>query len=94
MCLSSGALNGDSSGCLKTRQRLYQFAWPPPPQFYSEPSMTSPEIAQVPGTEHPNKAANVAQACLPPLDLLFLSAPLPLGLTRRSDGELLAVNDA
>ncbi|HMN93307.1 MAG TPA: GAF domain-containing protein [Hydrogenophaga sp.] len=56
--------------------------------------MTSPEIAQVPGTEHPNKAANGAQACLPPLDLLFLSAPLPLALTRRSDGQLLAVNDA
>ncbi|MEZ5643686.1 MAG: PAS-domain containing protein [Burkholderiaceae bacterium] len=30
----------------------------------------------------------------PPLDVLFMAAPMPLALSRRSDGRLLAVNDA
>ena len=35
-----------------------------------------------------------AQPAHPSLDLLFLAAPLPLSLSRRADGRLLAVNDA
>lgn len=38
--------------------------------------------------------AEATQPGCPPLDLLFLAAPLPLSLSRRSDGRLLAVNDA
>lgn len=56
--------------------------------------MSEPATSAVSESCRPIHSPESAGSVCPPLDMLFLAAPLPLSLSRRSDGQLLAVNDA
>ncbi len=56
--------------------------------------MSDPLTTEASGSGHPTSPDACGDDSYPPLGTLFLAAPLPLSLSRRSDGRLLVVNDA